>query len=405
MNADKSMSMVGLPPESAEDLSYEAIVARYAEKMIKLDSEWLDTEANDHLRQAGTTCLNEEEFRASPQGQAIRNDGLYILTQTDRGLLPPLPFPKVHGDKMRPLEGFRLLDISRVIAAPTIAKLAALFGATVVRVSCQNQPDMGPLLIDGNLGKHDVSIDLKSPEGRETFKRLLSDADIVVDGYRPGALDRLGFGVPYMQAMAKRRGKGIIIVRENCYGWHGPWAGRSGWQQISDCFTGVSYGMGKFLGLDEPVVPPLPNSDYQTGLVGLIGILVAAYKRAVEGGNYTVDVSLTQYNQFLVSLGEQSPEVQEELRKLHPNFSPRHFDDMTSLTGKFMRTAYENIPQLFREDNFNEIESYFNGQDGKPETLRYVASAAKYETTELSYDVGSCFLDTYPPRWPDAARD
>jgi hypothetical protein len=63
--------------------------------------------------------------------------------------------------------------------------------------------------------------------------------------------------------LARRRGKGIVYIRENAYGWKGPFAMRSGWQQISDCLTGVSWLQGKFLGLDEPVVPLLPNSDYQ----------------------------------------------------------------------------------------------------------------------------------------------
>jgi crotonobetainyl-CoA:carnitine CoA-transferase CaiB-like acyl-CoA transferase len=156
-----------------------------------------------------------------------------------------------------------MIDISRVIAAPTIAKMAALFGATVIRVSCSSQPDMGSLLVDGNLGKRDVTLDLKSAEGKETLKKLLEDVDVILDGYRPGALERLGFGPKYVFELAQRRGKGIVYVRENYYGWKGSRVQRSGWQQISDCDTGVSWLQGKFLGLNEPVVPLLPNSDYQ----------------------------------------------------------------------------------------------------------------------------------------------
>lgn len=178
------------------------------------------------------------------------------------------------------MQGLRLLDLLRVIAAPTVAKLAALLGATVIRVSCTTQPDMGPLLIEGNLGKRDVSLDLKSEKDRQTLRQLILDADIALDGYRPSALERLGFGESYLRTLARRRGRGIIVVCENCYGWHGPLASRSGWQQISDCFTGVAWGMGEFLGLEEPIVPPLPNSDYQTSIAGLLGILAAVNRRA-----------------------------------------------------------------------------------------------------------------------------
>lgn len=81
--------------------------------------------------------------------------------------------------------------------------------------------------------------------------------------YRPGCLERLGFGREAVkQIIGNRGGRGIVYVRENAYGWHGPWAGRSGWQQISDCLTGISWGFGQKQGLDEPVVPIFPNADY-----------------------------------------------------------------------------------------------------------------------------------------------
>ncbi|KAF4437161.1 CAIB/BAIF family enzyme [Fusarium austroafricanum] len=406
MNADKSLTMVNLPLKKDNPGTPTDIIFTYASQMIELDSDWLDAEANDHWRQAGTVCLTEDEFRASPQGQAIRNDGIYNITPFDQDMLPPAPYPETKGNgcRSRPLEGLRVLDISRVIAAPTIGKLAALFGATVIRVSCTSQPDVGPLLVEGNLGKRDVSINLKSIEGRKTLRNLLDTTDIVIDGYRPGALERLGFGDAYIRTIAKRRGQGIVILRENCYGWKGPWAARSGWQQVSDCFTGVAWGMGEFLGLDEPVVPLLPNSDYQTGLAGLIGILSAIHQRSKKGGSYNIDVSLSQFNQFLLGLGKHSAQVQQDLRTLHPNLKVRHYDDMMSLTEKFMRTAYENTPQLFNPRYFDEIQSRFNGLGGQTETLRYVRSAALYDVTELGYDIGSCFLDTYPPEWPgDAA--
>lgn len=348
MNADKTLKMVGLPLNNSALTAQEDIIQTYASKVAEFDSDWLESEANEHWRQAGTVCLTEDEFRSSDQGKAIKDDGIYLLRQSDTSTLPPVPYPKVNDDKRRPLEGLRLLDISRVIAAPTISKLAALFGATVIRISCTSQPDMGPLLVDGNLGKRDASLDLKSEAGRETLRQLILEADIVLDGYRPGALERLGFGEDYIHTLAKRRGHGIVVVRENCYGWRGPLAKRSGWQQISDCVTGVSWAMGKFLGLDEPVVPPLPNSDYQTGLAGLVGILVAFEKRAKEGGNYTVDVSLNQFNQFLLQLGQHTPEVQQSLRELHPNFSPRHYDDMVSLTSKVLQSMYQSVPRLFK---------------------------------------------------------
>ncbi|KAJ5769524.1 CAIB/BAIF family enzyme [Penicillium odoratum] len=115
-----------------------------------------------------------------------------------------------------------MIDISRVIAGPTIAKMAALLGATVIRKSCSSQPDMGSLLVDENLEKRDVTLDLKSVEGKKTLRDLLAVADVFLDVYRPVAMESLGFGPEYVQGLAKKRGKGIVYVRENCCGGKGP---------------------------------------------------------------------------------------------------------------------------------------------------------------------------------------
>jgi crotonobetainyl-CoA:carnitine CoA-transferase CaiB-like acyl-CoA transferase len=88
------------------------------------------------------------------------------------------------------------------------------------------------------MGKLTADLDLKTEAGRKQFEKLLDDVDVIVDGYRPGALDKLGYGAEAMATLAKKRGKGIVYVNENCFGYEGEWAGRAGWQQIADC---VSY--------------------------------------------------------------------------------------------------------------------------------------------------------------------
>ena len=85
------------------------------------------------------------------------------------------------------------------------------------------------------MGKHTTDLDLKSLEGRKIFETLLEDVDIIVDGYRPGAFEKLGYGPQGLAEVAKKRGKGIVYVNENCFGYEGEWANRAGWQQIADC--------------------------------------------------------------------------------------------------------------------------------------------------------------------------
>lgn len=165
---------------------------------------------------------------------------------------PRKPWPAT-SDNTRPLAGIRVVDYSRVIAAPVISKMLALLGAEVIKVTSSSLPDIAVTWLDLSMGKKDCDINLKTEEGRSTFKELIASADVLIDGYRPGVLARLGFD----SASLRELNESLIYVRENCYGFKGPLQGRSGWQQISDCLVGLSWLQGEFLGLDEPVVPLL----------------------------------------------------------------------------------------------------------------------------------------------------
>lgn len=156
-------------------------------------------------------------------------------------------------DSKRPLDGVRVIDYSRVVAGPTISKLLALLGAEVIKVTSSKLPDITTTWIDLGTGKKDCDVDLKTETGRAAFTNILSSADVLIDGYRPGVLEKFGFTSTSMRAL----NPALVYLRENCYGWKGPLSGRSGWQQISDCLVGISWLQGKFLGLDEPVVPLL----------------------------------------------------------------------------------------------------------------------------------------------------
>ncbi len=349
LDSTPSLRMLGLPTHEATGDEME-VIARIGERVRRFDAERLDLEANEHWRQAGGVCLSPDEFRASEQGRAIADDGLYLIEESSVGdaRLPPVPWPAprtspnkkatdsggVDGGgetSPRPLEGIKIVDLTRAIAGPTIARLAALLGATVVRVSNAGLPDLGVVLLETNLGKRDADVDLKTEEGRAVLRRLVEGADVVLDGYRPGALERLGFGPRWVhEVVARGRGRGIVYARENCHGWHGPWRHRSGWQQVSDAVTGIGWLFGRMWGLpgDEPVIPFLPNSDFQTGIVGCIAIMNALDRRARKGGNYLVSTSLNQLNCFLISLGLQTPETQEALKRRWPSMKFRHYDDL-----------------------------------------------------------------------------
>ncbi|KAI1641746.1 CoA-transferase family III [Daldinia loculata] len=396
LDSDRSLRMLGLPAHKDVADEMEAIKG-LSERVKKFDADWLDIEANEYWRQAGGICFTPEEYRETEQGKAIADDGLYILEEYPDEKLPPVPWPKVDTKTYRPLEGIKIVDLTRAIAGPTMAKLAALFGATVVRVSNTNLPDLGIVLFESNLGKRDAHLDLKSEEGREALRHLIEDADVVLDGYRPGALEKLGFGPKYVHEIARRRGKGIVYARENCYGWKGPWKHRSGWQQISDAVTGVAWLFAQMWDVDEPVMPFLPNSDFQTGIVGCIGIMNALDKRSKKGGNYLVSMSLNQLNSFIISLRTQSPEVQQSLRDMWPDLKSRHYDDLHRQARVLVRGLPDKVPQLLDPRYYLTLKADLGEPD---EDMVFVGPAATYETTKLGYDLGSCLRGTHEARWP-----
>jgi crotonobetainyl-CoA:carnitine CoA-transferase CaiB-like acyl-CoA transferase len=143
----------------------------------------------------------------------------------------PLPFT----NPKRILSGIKVLELCRIIAGPVVGRILAEYGADVLKITSPHLSDVPFFQVDGNMGKHAAELDLKSAEGRTVFEELLQDADVVLDGYRPGALERLGYGASALAEMAKARGKGFVYVNENCFGYQGEWSSRPGWQQIADC--------------------------------------------------------------------------------------------------------------------------------------------------------------------------
>lgn len=253
MNAAPTMKMLGV---EEQDVSREEAIKIYSDKVAGFDSDYLEKMANDEYKQAGIACLTPEEFFASEQGQIMGAEPLW----TERTLpAPKSSWPTLEAgidvDKsgLKPLAGIRVIDFSRIIAAPVISKLLAVLGAEVIKVTYKGLPDLVLLSVDLSTGKRDTDINLKSEEGRKQFTSLIEGADVLIDGYRPGVLSRLGFDAEQLRQINRK----LVYVRENCYGFKGPLASRSGWQQISDCLVGTSWLQGRFLGLDEPVVPLL----------------------------------------------------------------------------------------------------------------------------------------------------
>jgi hypothetical protein len=234
MNPDPSLDSIGLPYE-LDAASVEESWEPFKEKLAQIDSQEMQRLASDVYKQAGTICWTKEEFLASEHYKANAHVGLFEIH--------PKPNPTQKAgwwadspltSAKRPLAGLKVLDITRVIAAPAIGRGLAEMGASVMRVTAPHLVDYSSLHCDLNWGKWNTFLDFRQEEDREKMKALVLEADVVISGYRPGVLDKWGFGQEDILKLCEGRERGIIYARENCYGWNGPWAYRSGWQQISD---------------------------------------------------------------------------------------------------------------------------------------------------------------------------
>lgn len=318
MNPDPTLDSIGFPHD-APAASFDEAIKPFIKKLGEIDSADMQKRASDEYKQAGVIAESVKSFQKTEHGRANAHVALFEIHDAPNPAQEPSWWPETaQTSAQRPLAGLKVVDLTRVIAAPAVTRGLAELGASVMRVTSPNICDFSALHIDLNWGKWNCSINLKTDEGKKQLADLIKEADVVVQGYRPDVLDKYGFSQQGIIDLVKDRPRGIISARENCYGWNGPWYYRSGWQQISDACVGISEGFGRAMGLKdgEAVTPVFPNSDYMTGIAGVCGILTALIKRAEKGGSYKVDLSLNYYNQWLAkSCGEYPEDVWQDVWK------------------------------------------------------------------------------------------
>jgi crotonobetainyl-CoA:carnitine CoA-transferase CaiB-like acyl-CoA transferase len=313
-----------------------------------------------------------------------------------------VPFPPSadHGPSNKPqiLSGIRVLELCRIIAGPAIGRTLAEYGAQVIKITSPNLSDVPFFQVDGNTGKHTCDLDLKTTFSRDAFEELLQTADVILDGYRPWSLERLGYGPQQIVELVKGRGKGIVYVAEDCFGHEGEWGGRPGWQQIADCVTGVAWAQGEFMGLNEPVVPPFPMSDYGTGCMGAIAALTGLWRRAKEGGSWVGRTSLCQYDAFLMGLGLYGEDVQDRVRRDHDEdfFALRHADSVDEVSGRALKSMRRAHPELFDQRVMQKAWS-----KGFGEEISWCRSPVTIEGLRVGFERASRPNGFDAPTWED----
>ncbi|PYI00273.1 CoA-transferase family III [Aspergillus sclerotiicarbonarius CBS 121057] len=395
LDAAPVLRALGIDPEYPAKDSDEAYdhIARHVEQWTADELEMLNIKNGF----CGSICFTPQGWNDTAMGKRLAAHPLVGYSRQSHAIpTPPVPFPSIAEDK-RPLAGIKVVELVRIIAGPVIGSTLAALGADVIRVNCSRLTDLNVLQLTLNAGKRTIDLDLTKEEDKSRLQELIAGADVFVQGFRPNAIARKGFGVNDLLEMAGTRGKGIIYVEENCYGPDGLYHERPGWQQIGDAASGSSYVMGRSLGFKDgtSILPPLPISDMTTGLVGALGALMALRDRARHGGSYGVTSSLVKADAIALEpeIGLYSPEVVEKSNRVFNwgYIGPSLF--VTEILLVVMDGWKRVFPQYFGSGAESLLTSFQEGPWGQMEMLKPVVQLGDKRVTPrwLTPAVPNCY--------------
>ena len=217
-------------------------------------------------------------------------------------------------DNLRPpLDGITVVNAGQILAAPHCATMLAEFGADVIKVERpgSGEPNHGTIsYVQENRSQRGVTCNLADPRGTDLFRRLCSRADVLIENFRPGTLEKMGLAPDSL----RESNPGLVVTRVSGYGQSGPYSARAGFDRVALGFGGMTYQTGWEDG--PPVRPGYMVADYSAGVFAAMGTLLALRARDVNGGlGQDVDVALyeaiwkqsgTHASQFFRS-GENRP--------------------------------------------------------------------------------------------------
>ena len=215
-----------------------------------------------------------------------------------------------------PLRGLRVIDAATIFAGPLIATLLGDFGADVVKVE---HPKGDPLRQTGyrkddvplwwkvvGRNKRCITLDLKQADGRDIFKRLVAGADVLIENFRPGTLERWGLGWEVLRALNPR----LVMVRVTGFGQTGPYSQRPGFGTLAEAFSGFAHVTGQPDG--PPTLPPFGLADGVAAQYGTFATMFALYERDARGSGQGQFIDLSIYEPLFALLGYQ-PTVFDQL--------------------------------------------------------------------------------------------
>jgi crotonobetainyl-CoA:carnitine CoA-transferase CaiB-like acyl-CoA transferase len=223
------------------------------------------------------------------------------------------------------LEGLRVLDVSTILAGPLCCQILGDHGADVIKVEHPRAGDSmrghGPSK-DGvplwwseiSRNKRTVALDLKSPSGAEAMRRLVATADVLVENFRPGTLEKWGLGPDELMAT----NPGLVVARITGWGQTGPYAGRAGFGTLAEAMSGFAAATGEADG--PPTLPAFGLADSICGIAASSAILMALRHRDATGEGQVCDLSILE--PIMTSVGP-APTIYQQLGVVEPRHGNR----------------------------------------------------------------------------------
>ena len=298
------------------------------------------------------------------------------------------------------LSGVTVLDLTRVLAGPYCGMLLADMGATVITIERPKVGDdsrpMGPFqngesvyYMNFNRGKLGCTLDLKAPEGKEVFKQMVRKADIVIENYRPGTMEKLGLGYDVLREINPK----IVYGAVSGFGHTGPYSHRAGYDIVGQAMGGLMSTTGWPGG--EPTRTGTPMGDVLGGLNLTIGVLAALLKAKATGRGDKVDValvdsvvsSMTNINMIYLSEGRIPQRIGNRYESTYP-YDSFKTSDSSVIIGAGNDKLYDKLcdlmgrPELKTDPRFLKVSDRVKNHEAMKEIIE--AWSVNYTVDELS---------------------
>lgn len=261
-------------------------------------SKWSAVELEQAIVDGGgcaAALRSPEEWARHPQGAAVAQEPLLDWTTGDGGRRSATWSITAR----KPLSGLRVLDLTRVIAGPVATRFLAALGADVLRIDPPGWEEEA-IVPNMTLGKRTARLDARTDAGRARLGELIGQADVLVHGYRNGALDALGF-----DADTRRRLRpGLIDVSLDAYGFTGPWSTRRGFDSLVQMSSGIPQRGMEWAHSDEPTPLPVQALDHATGYLLAAATLRGLAMQHADGLGRSVRTSLARVGLTLMGGGD-----------------------------------------------------------------------------------------------------